>query len=151
MVPSSGYTLTVLLGCQLQIGQPLISTSCLVLTSYARGVFPCLPGPLHLSSDWLKHFTQDCRSFTWCQEKAWLKGGGQASHTVPHRPRWGEWRPFTTGLGYSQSVCCGWRICLCQQRLGLLLSPLDAWTALWFNGCLLCDGFYCLINLVYIQ
>lgn len=88
----------VLLWPQLQTGQPelpLLVLYCLTQVFFL--FFSCSWAPGSLL--WLAQTLHtDCKSFTSCQEKAGLEGGGQASQTVPHQPRWGECRPFMRGL-----------------------------------------------------
>lgn len=79
----------------LQTGRPVHPF--LVLSSPVQVVFS-------LSSFLQLHFTQT-RSFTLCQGKARLEDWGQPSRTVPHRPRWGECRPFMRWPGRFAVVC----------------------------------------------
>lgn len=77
---------------QLQTGK--LEHPLLLLSSLMRVVFPSPYTPIS-PLWWAQALHTDCRSFTLCQGKAQFEGGVQASHTLPHQPRWGECRPFT--------------------------------------------------------
>lgn len=93
----------LLLWPQLQTGQPELPLLFLYCLTQVFFFFFLVPGP---PAVWLAQTLHtDCKSFTSCQERAGLEGGGWAGRTVPHQPRWGECRPFMRGLGGLTTNC----------------------------------------------